>query len=83
MYEYFYRKYKYYIYESVGRYQFKRRKNDWIYIDSYLACVVVGVVGATGFFNYDVEWVRVCGVSCVAVDCTHPPSARRPRIRTN
>ena len=36
----------------------------------YLACVVVGVVGATDLLGSDVGGAGVCGVSCVAVDCT-------------
>ena len=45
--------------------------------------MVGGLVGAVDLFNYDVEWVRVCGVSSGEVDCTHPRSTRGLPIRVS
>ena len=33
-------------------------------------------MGATDLFGSDAGWVGVCGLSCVVVDCTPPPSTR-------
>ena len=33
-------------------------------------------MGATDLFGSDAGWVGFCGLSCVAVDCTPPPSTR-------